>query len=369
MAIEKYTNKNYVFSLQLLRIVAAFFVMLFHINSIFETKYGVYSFLSYVNFGQSGVHVFFVLSGYVMYLMHRNDIGQGIEWAKTFAIKRFIRIYPTYWILSSCVLALMFFTSGEVKAYKYSPSYIFESYSLVRLGFMDGNPLIPAGWTLFHEVKFYAFFWLLIIVKNARTRNAIIFATLFLTVVNIFIDTSEQPVFTFYFSSFNLLFAMGVLSGWVTDRYAYQLGNKTFVAIAIAAFAGVSLISNLSLWGTNPASIIAFGIVSFFIVTLLSCYERTVEQLPLSKSTVLFLANITYCLYLIHYPVYTVVTIAAQKLNFNLPYALLIGMMIISSVVISIVFYKWIEEPLIEILKRNFLVTKKREKPPAVASE
>ncbi|MGB3848557.1 MAG: acyltransferase [Tunicatimonas sp.] len=358
MTIAKQSDKkSYIYSLQLLRIIAAFFVMLFHINSIFVEKYNIHPILSYVNFGQSGVHIFFVLSGFVMYLMHRDDIGNGLKKANIFATKRFIRIYPTYWVLTSLVLVSMFLTSGEVKAYKYSFSYIFESYSLFHLGLMEGNPLIPAGWTLFHEVKFYSFFLLLIALKDIKIRNFVIWVALTITVINIFIDTAAYPVFTFYFSSFNLLFAMGVVSGWITDHYARQVGNLANVIFAIFAFAGVSVISNYLLWDTDPTSIIIFGIVSFLIITSLSCYEQTRQSSFRFSSTILMLANITYCLYLIHYPVYTIITIIDRKLN--LPYSLVVIAMIFVSFVASIIYYKLIEEPLVNVLKRKLLKSKK----------
>ena len=363
-------NKNYIYSLQLIRILAAFIVMLFHINAIFEAKYGMTMLQDIVHFGKSGVHIFFVLSGYVMYMVHKSDIGKGLNKAKLFANKRFTRIYPTYWILTSFVLLSMYLTSGEVKAYKYSFTYIFQSYSLVEFGMMDGNPLIPAAWTLFHEIKFYAFFCLLILIKNSTIRNIAIYSVAALTLFATFFNVSELGVFNFYFSSWNILFALGVLSGWITDHYSLKLGKKKFVVIAIIAFIIVSIICNHYLWLTEPRSIVAFGIVSFLVVTALSCYETVVPQntlfKPSTRPAIMLLANITYCLYLIHYPVYTIVVIIAQKIS--LSYGLVIVIMIISSFVASIIYYKIIEEPLMVAMKKRFFAKKQTERFPASVS-
>ena len=74
-------------TLQILRAMAATSVVYSHIG---------------VNpdFGQFGVDIFFVISGFVMTLIVEN--GQK---PATFLLKRVLRILPLYWILTTCLLS------------------------------------------------------------------------------------------------------------------------------------------------------------------------------------------------------------------------------------------------------------------------
>ena len=50
--------------------------------------------------GASGVHVFFVISGFVMvYTTFRSGLTAG-----AFLSRRLIRIYPIYWLVAACYL-------------------------------------------------------------------------------------------------------------------------------------------------------------------------------------------------------------------------------------------------------------------------
>src|SRR5438445_3272534 len=82
--------------LDLLRFLAAFWVMLFHYTFRGPRDAGLpasFPFLDhFTRYGYLGVHVFFILSGFVILLTayEKNALG--------FALARFIRLYPAYWI-------------------------------------------------------------------------------------------------------------------------------------------------------------------------------------------------------------------------------------------------------------------------------
>lgn len=346
-----------------MRIFAAFIVMLVHINSIYAAKYGTNHYESFVQFGNSGVHIFFVLSGYVMYIIHKRDIGKGLKKAGLFAWKRFLRIYPTYWIITTLVVIAMYFAPGEVKAYKYNVFYIIQSYSLFEMGLMEGNPIIPAAWTLFHEIKFYAFFLLLITIPNKKVRMILILAAAALTASTLFGRYSGKWSFlNFYLTSFNWLFAFGILAGWITENFYPYLKSKFFIMISVITYIVISLAANFYLWEISNTSILSFGVAGFLLVTSFASYETYLKTTPARNpfklnSKGLVLADATYCLYLLHYPVYTFVIILNNKMN--LPEFPLAILMIITAFTVSLIYYRIIEFPIINAL-RKLIVDKNR---------
>jgi exopolysaccharide production protein ExoZ len=67
-----------------------------------------------------------------------------------FLLRRFIRIFPIYWILS------FFFVLVQLKHHYLTPSWLFNSYLLLpSLRFPIPTPLIFVGWTLIFEMFFY----------------------------------------------------------------------------------------------------------------------------------------------------------------------------------------------------------------------
>lgn len=113
------------------------------------------------DYGQFGVDIFFVISGFVMTLIVEN--GQK---PATFLLKRVLRILPLYWILTTCLLILAIIKpellnsttanfTNYVKSIFFIP-YFKENGSL--------SPLLALGWTLNYEVFFYACIWLSILL-------------------------------------------------------------------------------------------------------------------------------------------------------------------------------------------------------------
>ena len=78
----------YLLSIQYLRAVAAMFVVIFHITALMPGM--VFTF----DAGQAGVDIFFVISGYVMWMT-----GQG-QAPGNFMMRRIIRIVPLYWAIT-----------------------------------------------------------------------------------------------------------------------------------------------------------------------------------------------------------------------------------------------------------------------------
>ena len=81
--------------LQCGRAVAAVMVAIFHANVfLLPSKfYAGEGAGAAFNFGYAGVEFFFVLSGFIMVLVHRRDFGQPSK-AVVFLRKRIVRIYP-----------------------------------------------------------------------------------------------------------------------------------------------------------------------------------------------------------------------------------------------------------------------------------
>lgn len=110
--------------------IAATVVMIYHFTTIYERCYTNDSAIFSMDYGWLGVPFFFILSGFVITLT-----VEKCKSAKEFLLKRFLRLYPTYWICLTVTLLVVYL------------SKLYLKYE----GFDNGLPDILMNYTMFHR--------------------------------------------------------------------------------------------------------------------------------------------------------------------------------------------------------------------------
>ena len=134
------------FSIQFLRFVAAFGVVLHHSTDGFH---------GHVNVFAAGVDVFFVLSGFV--ISYSTKPGETVY---EFAAKRFIRVLPMYWLATAAYIGFKYLFWRDLPDQE---SFIRSIFLIPVLG-VNWVPIYFLGWTLVYECAFYGLFGLLMIL-------------------------------------------------------------------------------------------------------------------------------------------------------------------------------------------------------------
>src|SRR5262249_24241122 len=146
-------------NVQALRALAALSVVIFHL-SLIEKKYFAQHIVS-TNLGKlgtAGVHLFFVISGFVMVVVSMGQLGKNGA-AFQFLLRRMIRILPIYWIYTTIVLVIFIVTPQLVNASTGHKANIIASFTLFPT---LSVPLVSQAWTLTYEFFFYIVFAVLI---------------------------------------------------------------------------------------------------------------------------------------------------------------------------------------------------------------
>lgn len=131
-----------------LRGIAALMVVFYHCGVGFNLP-------PFVIPGYAGVHLFFVLSGYLISrpFLQRLLSGQPLPSMRSYGVRRFIRIYPTY------LVALVVFVAMRYAGHLHPPS-VLDILLHALLIFNWGDPasffaINVAMWTLAIEAQFY----------------------------------------------------------------------------------------------------------------------------------------------------------------------------------------------------------------------
>ena len=143
-------------SLQVLRGLAAWLVVYHHYMQIFHSFNSTSSIGEFFSSrGGFGVDLFFVLSGFMMYLAASRPSTDG--WS--FFIKRLFRVFPTYWFFTVIIIIAVAlipnaFIYNQYTAYTLIQSLLFIPHE--NVSGLGVYPVLTVGWTLNYEVLFYS---------------------------------------------------------------------------------------------------------------------------------------------------------------------------------------------------------------------
>jgi peptidoglycan/LPS O-acetylase OafA/YrhL len=145
--------RNRLTTLEAGRFIAAAGVMLFHYTGVVADFRGVTVFGDIFRPGHLGVPYFFVLSGFIIYHVHRADLGHAEALAR-FIVKRAIRLFPMF-LAVSLLMLIGFLLAPKMAGHRQlTPLGIVEDLLLLP----HADAILSISWTLRHEIVFYALF-------------------------------------------------------------------------------------------------------------------------------------------------------------------------------------------------------------------
>ena len=343
MSLKKIIN-----SIQFLRGFAALAVVIHHTGGYVKRYFEpVVLFGDKFSIGFAGVDLFFVISGFIIHFTSKKYLNNPSKF-KEYLQKRFIRVYPIYWIittilfLSSWLIILVLNKNIFSIGYPNTFSAYLKTYTLFPLHFA----INPVTWTLSYEIFFYLCFALLILSKRLWIIPALILSISF---YNIFINIPDiievkLNYFNFIFSGYNFEFMFGFL--------IYQFYEKIKLSNIVSIILILIAISIIVLFGYEVGDydsykrVLIFGFSSGLILIALLNLEQN-DALSFPKFTVK-LGDASYALYLIHFPMMLFMNKIPQILGYNLNanqevwYSYFIIIIIVFS---SIYVHQWIEKP------------------------
>lgn len=280
--------------LDALRGIAALAVVLFHFTTVFDEKWGHgYDIPSAFALGQHGVKLFFIVSGFVIYMSLERRPTAG-----AFATGRFSRLAPSYWaavLLTFVVVAAVGLpdeTAGDL-TYHFSVADALANLTLMH--WAVGVPHIDGVyWTLVVEVAFYGVMLLLLRfdLLNQPRRAATALVTVGCGVVVAIAVFSALPatatlatglaIYAFLLAAFANLFLAGIVFYRLSGGATKGLWITLLVTLAVEAI-------------LRPESIALIAGIYLLFTLLIYGRLRLIAVRPL-----LALGAVSYPLYLIH---------------------------------------------------------------------
>ncbi|RYU91486.1 acyltransferase [Mucilaginibacter terrigena] len=307
-------------SITILRAIAALLVCLVHIG-ILTGYHTTGLFQSIINIGPNGVAIFFVISGFILpYSLFKKEYI--LKDFFTFLLRRILRIDPPYWI--SIVIV---FIAGLEPLSTINFRSIFYHLTYLVPFVTNAKWYLNVYWTLAIEFQFYIIIGLVYPVLMKIPAKSAVVAVIIPAVVCIALGANYSGIIVTNLYNFTMGF---ILFMW----YVKKINTGFFIA-SLLLFAGYVMAAVSIKSGLFPLLTVAFVVL----------YKHKFSLKPL-----MFTGKISYSLYLLHMPV-TYILVGWLRSRQIEPFYLFFASLI-TSIIVSAIFYALIERPAINYSKR-----------------
>jgi peptidoglycan/LPS O-acetylase OafA/YrhL len=357
-------EKIYFKNLDTLRFIAFFLVFWQHafqipISEITSNNTFQVIIYSLTNTGGIGVHIFFVISGFLItFLMLCEKNIHGSINIKYFYIRRILRIWPLYYIV---VLLGIFVLPNLFHGFKFHGDIL---KNLIFLNNFDmDNPFLSVGitWSIAIEEQFYIF-WPIIFLL-CKSKKMLLFVSSFILIFS-FVFIIQNPVISYFHTFGNLMYLMIGCVGAILYMYHKQkiskyltVKSKFFYFILIVAL--FFIVASKFYKPISYISLIGLPIIYLFIVLTLVNFNSNKKQSLFSK-----LGKYTYGMYIYHPIILIFFKIIFDLLHLNYIHKgfvdfLLFLFSLIITIVFSILSYEYFEKYILQF-KNKFSFIKTR---------
>lgn len=317
-------------SLQLLRAIAVILVLLHHS-----------SFRKYISFGFSGIDIFFVLSGFIIY---HTSLNNPKLTTKEFLLRRLMRIYPIYWISLCFSLMMLLVWKTIFGTYTGALIELPSANTIIKsiVLFPTMLRIIPVSWALSLEITFYLSFGLLFFTNRKLFLPFISLWVIgsyyneYITLAGITHDLSDVQA-----SLLNPIIAEFLLGCWIAILFQKYPGK--FVISALGLGLTFFMLSCILHAPPTPSQVYTYGLPAALIIWGAANIKT---KIPVAFT---FIGDASYSIYLFHMTLLTVITKLIIILKIQLYFQNYIGeaTIICMTILMSCAIYFYIEKPLL----------------------
>jgi peptidoglycan/LPS O-acetylase OafA/YrhL len=277
-----------------LRGIAVFLVFLVHFNSLFINNKESFWVLITTPLGHTGVDLFFILSGYLIYgsLVNKKSFS-----ACKYVKDRVNRLYPVFFALSVLYVLIYLFAMPAMSPIPEGIDglkYVLANLTMQPYVF-GFEPMMTVAWTLAYEVTFYAMLPIFVIGLamnkwSSRFRLLILFVCL-LAITSYFSFTNgagpERVVFFF----------AGMLLAESKKYIKHRFQRRRWAFLGLLMAIGSASLIHIMNWPLMWA--VSLGVVGWWLVVGHALYSE-IPATSLTFTPLRYLGNMSYSYYLSH---------------------------------------------------------------------
>ena len=295
--------------------------------------------VAWSHYGQYGVHLFFIISGFVIFwTLNRTKTPFD------FIVSRFSRLYPVYWV--SIFITVLFVVFFELPDRVPTLSQVLVNLTMLQ-AFVKVQSVDGVYWTLAVELIFYAIMFAIFMAKQLPRITLILMGLVIISIVSLGIQNLlpiwiRQVLILDYIS----LFSLGVMLHKSLNK---QLCIKDIILILL------SIVNVFVVYNYQIGSLIT----TIFILIL----AATHGFFPFLRIKLFsYFGAISYSLYLIHQYVGFSIILKGYSMGLN-PYVSIFIALLISILIASLLTF-YVEKPALALIREFYNKSKNKVKIP-----
>ena len=326
-------NKERMNELDALRGIAAVAVVIYHYTTRYNELFPSYSTSSFsFPYGKLGVHIFFILSGYVIFLTLKNVTSY-----KDFIKKRAIRLYPAYIfsvILTFSLVSTFGLENRETTFFEALINLSMLQSFIPGIGHVDG-----AYWSLSVEITFYILISIMLYFnKIHQIYTALLIwllGSMLFFMVTIYMDNHLiTSIYHKSISDYSHLFIAGILFNLLQKAV-----KKKYILLLLSTLIYQFILSD----------IITFLVISSMYLVFWKIISGKLYYL--NNKFLVFLGSISYSLYLIHQNIGYLILNYLHRIGFESSFWIFLPL--VFTICIAYFITEFVERPIINYLKRK----------------
>jgi len=356
-------QKNKLLGLEIIRFLSAVAILIWHyqhfsfvadkpenFNRELQPYYSILN--PFYNYGGASVQIFWCLSGFIFFWKYRNKISSGAIDLTNFLVRRFSRLYPLHFVALMLVLimqVLYYVNAGYYFVYQNNDVTRFILHLFLASnwwGLEIGNSFNGPIWSISVEVLAYFIFFLVLKLSKSITVN------LFILVLSMVAMKLKVPSQLFNCLAFFYIGGMSaIVFEYIEDRPS---ARRIFRTLLVSLFLWPFVIYNTTIYDHKYFA-------TLFLMTytplLLIVSAQRVSVPPVIQKMIGSAGNMTYAMYLIHFPLQLSIATYYIMLNKEIPYynaSFFLGYM---SFILFLSFYtyKLFEVPIQNKIRKKYL--------------
>lgn len=338
---ERASSQRFLPEIDALRFLAIMPVLLVHLSNVMLAENSFFdrqvigednTLRQILSFGNSGVLLFFGISGFILSLPFISKPFKEIGFKKYFT-RRLVRIEPPYLI----AITIFFFVhiaiqSGTVE-FLWN-RYLASFFYLHNIIYNDLPFILPVAWSLEVEIQFYLLmpiFLYVFKIMDSRYWRYLIYLGLFVLSMQVDLFVVRD------LNDYMLFFVAGIFAADIYRNYTFRKHWLWDIIFAVSLILFYSTFDNLVL------SISLFGmIISSFYTVILKGF--------LTNRIVTIIGGMCYTLYLLHNPLYhLMMRLVSEPLTifegYEANYLFQMALLLPISIVLMSIYFLLVEKP------------------------
>ncbi len=367
------TNQLYFPEIDGIRFLAITLVVLFHIHGYFIKKspftenMADFSILStLLKNAERGVELFFVLSGFILCLPfahHYVNKGKKVS-LKNYYLRRLTRLEPPY-ILALTAILLMHIAINSHPVDVLIPHWLASLVYAHNIIYHHVPMLTVVAWSLEVEIQFYLLAPLLftIFALPKPVRRSILLVSI---IVLVFLKSVYIPTYiSLYVFIQYFLIGMLLADFYVSDSFSTIFNKKWMSILAVVCLVTI-LYMPIKSRELPPSTLFAAKLSFPFLVGLFyySVLKNDVLKKVFSYKFIPIIGGMCYSIYLLHYTIISVIGRYTKGIhisnNYLLNLSLQVILMSIPILVLSSLYYYYVERPFMSRKWLEMLIKKDR---------